>query len=334
MGMAFRALLFGALLTLLLGLSMAGFSWKISVVLLAKGLAVTNFLALLGLFSQRRGYRKLLMLEANMQDDVLFLWGFLACATLFFGVAESFSAAALSVLFRKIARSFRPFTGLQMFSQLPEATALFAFGSIFAFVSPLPVIVLQQALLLRLMFGGGLGKLRGNWLTGQAMSFHYWTQPLPNWLSRTFHLLPPWLHGAECFVTLAIEGPLTALLQVLPFRPFRVLAAFLYTSLLIAINVTGCFGHLGLLSLVQVMSLIDDSLLGWLEPFLARSSVWSFPVLIDHVYATSFALLAISPYVGASLVPLFQTVPSKWADRIYVEAFWDDAEVVHSMLEG
>ena len=135
-------------------------------------------------------------------------------------------------------------------------------------------------------------------------------------------------------MTLAIEGPLTALLQVLPFRPFRVLAAFLYTSLLIAINVTGCFGHLGLLSLVQVMSLIDDSLLGWLEPFLARSSVWSFPVLIDHVYATSFALLAISPYVGASLVPLFQTVPSKWADRIYVEAFWDDAEVVHSMLEG
>ncbi len=48
-----------------------------------------------------------------------------------------------------------------MFSQLPEATRLFAIGSLFSLLSPLPLIVSQQFFVFRLMLGGGLGKLRG-----------------------------------------------------------------------------------------------------------------------------------------------------------------------------
>ena len=50
-------------------------------------------------------------------------------------------------------------------------------------------------LLFRIMLGAGLIKIRGDkcwWPDLNCMDFHYETQPVPNPLSRHFHLTPHW----------------------------------------------------------------------------------------------------------------------------------------------
>ncbi len=309
-------------------------SWRLTALALAKGLAVTNAIALYGLFVQRKGYRKLLPAEQTIvaADDRLFAAGFVACLCLFFGVLETGAAAFLAWSFRRIARSFRPFTGLQMFHQLPEATAVFALGSAVAVVSDLPLIVLQQFMLLRLMLGGGLGKLRGsNWRTGEAMSYHYWTSPLPNVLSPYFHALPKWVHVLETKATLLVEGWPTALLQLLPFQLSRTAAAFLYAGLLAVINTTGSYGHLGHLSLVEVCSLLsDDYLWSGLDTF----TLWThwMPDTLRHPPLTVAALVAVSPYLGASLIPFYECYPV--AIPAWLRGPWEQARRAHAALEG
>ncbi len=328
----FWGLLVGAIVSLWIGLvACSSVSWNLTSLLLAKGFALTNLVALLGLYVQRRGYRKIL--HSDNDDDALFAWSFLACFLLFFGLCETGTSFFLSRSFRKISKSFRPFTGLQMFSQLPEATIVFCLGSFLALISsdPLPVIVLQQALLLRLMLGGGLGKLRGNWTSGLAMQYHYWTQPLPNILSRQMHLLPAWLHKLESYATLVVEGPVTGFLQIFSFGRLPVFV--LYSGLLVAINITGCFGHLGLLSLVQSASLLDDRNLWFLESVLHFLTPFQFSFGFRSWWLTGFALLSCSPYIGASMVPLFQTLPSKWAFRLNNQRFWSDVETLFQLLE-
>ena len=52
---------------------------------------------------------------------------------------------------------------------------------------------LVQVLLFRLMFGSGVVKLASrdpSWSDLTAMSFHFWTQPLPGMLAPLFHSLP------------------------------------------------------------------------------------------------------------------------------------------------
>ena len=232
---------------------------------------MVNAVALFGLWRQRRGLRQLLGLDLTAQDG-LYLQAAAACVLLFFGVAETFSAALLSWSFRRISRALRPFTGLQMFSQLAEATAVQALGLALSWVSPLPVVVLQQFFVLRLMLGGGLGK-QGDWHTGKAMSFHYWSQPLPNPLSRFFHSLSASVHKLECRVTLMIEGWPTAIVSLMPGWVGvygRTLAALAYAGLMLMINASGNYGHLGLLSVVQGWSLVDDMMWLWVMPWLGR----------------------------------------------------------------
>ena len=158
---ALRLFCSGTSLSIVLGVLICNCDWLLTHMLLAKGFALTNLLAFAGLFVQRKGYERILgrtSLDESAKLERLFRLSFFACVCLFFGIAETPSAAFLSYSFQKIARAFRPFTGLQMFSQLPEATAVFALGSAVAPFSLLPLIVLQQWFVLRLMLGGGLGK--------------------------------------------------------------------------------------------------------------------------------------------------------------------------------
>jgi hypothetical protein len=323
--------LLGVAIALVLGLLNCASSWRLTALLLAKGLAITNAVALYGLFVQRKGYAQLRPPDQSRAvDEWLFVAGFAACVCLFFGVMETGAAAFLTWSFRRLVRSFRPFTGLQMFHQLPEATAVFALGSAVAIVSDLPLVVLQQFFLLRLMLGGGLGKLRGsNWKNGEAMSFHYWTTPLPNILSPFFHALPKWFHVLETKATLWVEGWPTAALSLLPFQLGRTAAALLYFGLFAMINTTGSYGHLGLLSVVQVCSLLSDRVL-WtgLESF----TLWTqwMPDTFQHPLATVVALILVSPYLGASLVPFYECYPIAIPE--WLRGPWEGAQRAHAAL--
>ena len=85
---------------------------------------------------------------------------------------------------------------------------------------PVLVIWLFRWLVLRIMLGAGLIKLRGDpcWPELSCLDHHYETQPMPNPLSRAFHLAPAGCTRPACSSTTSAElvAPLFA------FGPRRV----------------------------------------------------------------------------------------------------------------
>ena len=61
---------------------------------------------------------------------------------------------------------------------------------------PAPVVWLLRWLIVRVMWGAGLIKLRGDpcWRDLTCLDFHFETQPIPNPLTPAFHFLPSWAH--------------------------------------------------------------------------------------------------------------------------------------------
>lgn len=129
-------------------------------------------------------------------------------------------------------------------------------------------------LVLRLMFFGGLVKLQSGdptWRDGTALTYHYWTQPLPNPVSRLFTEAPVWFHQVGVFVTFLVElgVPLVvivaALAAAVPGGPsdawVRRGAAVSFTGLMGMLAFTGNYGYFQLLSVVLSLSLVDDE--GW-----------------------------------------------------------------------
>ncbi len=127
---------------------------------------------------------------------------------------------------------------------------------------PLIGIWALRLLLFKLMLGSGAVKLTSGdptWMGGTALSVHYFTQPIPNPLSWFFHHLPAGWHSLETWATLFIE-------LVLPFaifarRPGRIVAFVGFTLVLGLLFATGNYGFFQLLSMVLVLSLLDDDIL-------------------------------------------------------------------------
>lgn len=123
-------------------------------------------------------------------------------------------------------------------------------------------VLALRLLLFKLMFGSGLAKLASGdptWWDGSALAYHYWTQPLPNPLSWWFDRAPAAWHALETWATLGIE-------LLLPFaiafgRPGRAIAAGGFALVLALLMISGNYGFFQLLSLVLVLSLLDDALL-------------------------------------------------------------------------
>src|SRR5206468_2050183 len=75
---------------------------------------------------------------------------------------------------------------------------------------------LLWALAFKLMFLSGVTKLLSgdrSWLDGTALQFHYYTQPIPNWVAWYTYQWPLALHRFSLYVLLVIE-------IVLPFLTF------------------------------------------------------------------------------------------------------------------
>lgn len=114
----------------------------------------------------------------------------------------------------------------------------------------------------KLMLLSGYVKLASgdpSWEALTALSVHYETQPLPNPVAWWAHQLPPLLHQAATAMTLLIE--LVAPILVFTGRVGR-LVAFLACALLLGLLfLTGNYGFFQPLSLVVLLSWLDD---GWL----------------------------------------------------------------------
>ena len=131
------------------------------------------------------------------------------------------------------------------------------------------------AVLFKLMFLSGVVKLWSgdeSWRDLTAMTFHYWTQPLPNPASPFMHALPDWFHQGETVMTFAVE-------LFLPFLIFwpraRVWAAAGFTLLSLLIMFTGNFAFFNWLTLALVVWLVPD---GFWEGVMTRLPLAPVPV--------------------------------------------------------
>ncbi len=139
--------------------------------------------------------------------------------------------------------------------------------------TPFTIIVLFRWLILRIMLGAGLIKLRGDevWRNGTALFYHFETQPLPGPLSRWFHFLPhSILKGGVWFNWMAEVAS--------PFFVFWPrLARQIAGSVIIAFQVTlifsGNLSFLNWLTIIPALACFDDDFWSVILPgFLVRKA--------------------------------------------------------------
>ena len=122
------------------------------------------------------------------------------------------------------------------------------------------IIWLYRWLLFRVMFLAGLVKLLGGdptWMNLRALSYHFWTQPLPTWTAWYANRLPPDVLGFLVVMTFFME-------LVVPFfyfapRQLRRWAVALTVAFQLLIMASGNYGFFNLLTIVLCIPLLDDT---------------------------------------------------------------------------
>jgi hypothetical protein len=135
------------------------------------------------------------------------------------------------------------------------------------YAPPLPIIGLFRWLIVRIMLGAGLIKLRGDevWRNSTALYYHFETQPIPGPLSRWHHFLPRtmlrvgvwfnWL--AELVAPLFAFGP----------RRARHAAGVVMVLFQFSIILSGNLSFLNWLTIVPALACFDDGFWARLLPY-------------------------------------------------------------------
>jgi hypothetical protein len=133
---------------------------------------------------------------------------------------------------------------------------------------PTVVIWLLRWLAMRIMWGAGLIKLRGDpcWRDLTCLDFHFETQPIPNPLSPFFHGWPSGVHKVGVVFNHVVE--LAAPFLVLGPRRLRNLGGALMVALQIILILSGNLAFLNWLTLVPILACFDDGL--WRRVLPAR----------------------------------------------------------------
>lgn len=132
-------------------------------------------------------------------------------------------------------------------------------------------IWLPRIILFKLMFLSGYVKLASgdeSWRDLSALSYHYWTQPIPNGLSHWVNGLPQLFHQSSVVMTFFVE--LICPFLIFMGRRFRQVAMIAFSGLLLMMGSSGNYGFFHLLTGVLVLSLLDDSMLEALARSLGR----------------------------------------------------------------
>ncbi len=122
----------------------------------------------------------------------------------------------------------------------------------------LVAIWLFRWLIVRIMWGAGLIKLRGDpcWRDLTCLDFHFQTQPVPNPLSPWFHGLPAAAHRAGVLFNHVAE--LLAPFFVFGPRRVRHVAGAVMATLQLVLLASGNLSFLNWLTLVPILACFDD----------------------------------------------------------------------------
>lgn len=216
---------------------------------------------------------------------------------------------AMWVMYLSIVSVGQIFYGYGWESMLLECGALMGLLGSHAVPPPQLVILFLLWLLIRLEFGAGMIKMRGDgsWRDLTAMDHHHETQPMPGPLSRTAHLMPRWWHRAEVLGSHAVQ--LGIIWLVLAPQPVASFAACAVIATQLFLVMTGNYAWLNWLTILVACAAISDAFWRWLlgGPFPGWS--WfavplgadgggagaevSSPLWWTALVAAAFALLAV-----------------------------------------
>ncbi|HXI60716.1 MAG TPA: lipase maturation factor family protein [Polyangia bacterium] len=193
--------------------------------------------------------------------------GIALSAAVLLGYANALMLAVLCALQISISNVGQTFYGFGWEIQLVETGFLCIFlcplldGRPFPHrAPPTAVIWLLRWLAVRIMWGAGLIKLRGDpcWRALTCLDSYFETQPIPSPLSLFFHALPPWAHKAGVLFNHVVE--LGAPLLVFGGRRARFVAGFLMAALQLILILSGNLSFLNWLTLVPILACFDDGL--------------------------------------------------------------------------
>ncbi len=175
--------------------------------------------------------------------------------------------------------------------------------------------------LFKLMFLSGVVKLTSgdlSWRDMSALTYHYWTQPLPNPLAPFIHFLPKWMHHVATFITFVIE-------LGLPFFIFipslRFIPAVGFTLLSVSILLTGNYTFFNWLTLALCIWLASDTF--WEKIDLSPLNVMTIPSI------------ATPPPVTTTALGLLLVLNLIWTTRwFYPSAVLEALEPFHRAIRG
>ncbi|HEY1118029.1 MAG TPA: lipase maturation factor family protein, partial [Acidimicrobiales bacterium] len=159
--------------------------------------------------------------------------------------------------------------------------------------APAAVLVLLWWLLFRLELGAGLIKLRGDpcWRDLTCLDYHHETQPMPNPLSRWFHLLPRPLHRVE--VAANHVAQLAAPVLLFAPQPFRTGAAAFMVVTQAYLMLSGNFAWLNLLTIVIGFAALDGHFIEAMIGLSPATALQPSPVWFDVVVAAAAAVVVV-----------------------------------------
>jgi hypothetical protein len=225
--------------------------------------------------------------------------GLVLSAAVVAGVTNAFVQLALWALYLSFVQVGQLFYGYGWETQLCETGFLAIFlcpaWTIGPFPASPPVVVvwLFRWLIVRIMLGAGLIKLRGDpcWRDLTCLVYHYETQPVPNPASWWLHAQPRWFHVGGVAFNHFVE--LAAPLLVPGPRRVRHLAGILFVTLQVILIVSGNLSFLNWLTIVPALACFDDGVLGRFFPRSIRERNSVAPSRLHRGAALALALLVV-----------------------------------------
>ena len=163
--------------------------------------------------------------------------------------------------------------------------------------------LLLWLLLFKLMFESGLVKFTylgvngsNTWADFTALNYHYWTQPIPSWLSWYFHWFPEWFDKISLLITYFTE-------LIIPFfilfpRRLRNISCLGIVFLQIMIIITGNYGFFNLLTIVLCLTLLDDQTItkkikGYFNQVQKENSSFIWPIYLKSIFGSIVLIMFI-----------------------------------------
>jgi hypothetical protein len=243
--------------------------------------------------------------------------GLVLSALAMLGATNAVLQLALWVLYMSFVHVGQIFYGYGWEIQLLETGFLAVFLCPVRSIKPWPdaatpriVVWLLRWLIVRIMLGAALIKLRGDpcWRDLTCLDYHFETQPNPSPLSWYFHHAPHWFQASQVLFNYLAE--LVAPFFVFGLRRWRHAAGVVLVAFQVSIILTGNLSFLNWLTIVPALACFDDTAFAALAPRRWRQAAESLlscfaslrvsraQLRATRVLGVGVAVLSVAPVIN------------------------------------